>query len=76
MIWNRWGHSLALTKEKEVFVWGWGAEGALGLGNTEPKSTPTLLATLKGRPIRDIVAGSDHSICIAEDGTVYAFGRY
>jgi hypothetical protein len=42
-------HSVALTADDEVFVWGAGGGGRLGLGHTRNVQLPTRVAALCGR---------------------------
>ena len=40
-------HSMAMTKERECFVWGANFWGQLGLGDTNDRTSPTLLEGLE-----------------------------
>ncbi|KAF4688699.1 hypothetical protein FOZ60_002505 [Perkinsus olseni] len=70
-------HMLALTKDGEVFSWGyndfgqlgWGLHGVDVVGQQRPQKVPNLPTT-----IRDIAAGGGHSVAVGEDGSVYAWG--
>ncbi|CAA6668127.1 unnamed protein product [Spirodela intermedia] len=55
-----------LVGESEVFTWGKGANGRLGHGDTEDRTTPTLVEALKDKHIKSISCGSNFmaSICI------------
>jgi alpha-tubulin suppressor-like RCC1 family protein len=66
-------HSLALTDEGNVFAWGWGLLGQLGLGETQTVLNPTLIPTLP-RPIVAISAGGMHSACIDSTNECYSWG--
>ncbi|XP_076231996.1 RCC1 and BTB domain containing protein claret [Calliopsis andreniformis] len=67
-------HSVALTADGRIFTWGWGVHGQLGHGNTEEKTTPTLVTSLLGVVIRSINAGHAHTLVLSAEGIVYAFG--
>lgn len=67
-------HSVALTADGRVFTWGWGVHGQLGHGNTDEKTTPTLVTSLLGVVIRSISAGHAHTLLLSTEGIVYAFG--
>ncbi|XP_076673695.1 RCC1 and BTB domain containing protein claret [Andrena cerasifolii] len=67
-------HSVALTADGRVFTWGWGVHGQLGHGNTDEKTTPTLVTSLLGVVIRSISAGHAHTLVLSTEGIVYAFG--
>jgi alpha-tubulin suppressor-like RCC1 family protein len=66
-------HSLAVTADGTVYAWGSNDEGQLGLGASIPeKLTPTLVTALTN--IVQIAAGESHSLAMARDGVVWAFG--
>ena len=54
-------HVLVLTSSGEVWGWGNNAEGQLGLGNNTPQRQPVILPELRGKNIRQISAGRNHS---------------
>ncbi|XP_017786874.1 PREDICTED: probable E3 ubiquitin-protein ligase HERC1 isoform X2 [Nicrophorus vespilloides] len=56
-------HCLALTDKYELFSWGVNALGQCGNGNmNSPITKPQKIASLVGCPIRQISAGTSHSI--------------
>ena len=71
-------HSLALASDGTVYAWGYGADGRLGNGSTTNSSVPVAVTTagtpMAGKTITQIAAGSGHSLALASDGTVYAWG--
>ena len=67
-------HSLLLTSDGRVYACGSNGDGQLGLGDTNDRSTFTLVPTTTTAPIISIVAGSDHSLLLTSDGRVYACG--
>lgn len=64
-------HVLALTSAKELYVWGSGRHGALGLGDSNSKTTPT---KLDNNSWIAISAGQYRSHAIRSDGTLWAWG--
>jgi len=54
-------HVLVLLSDGRIFTWGNGLHGALGLGDLEPCSQPTHIASLSN-DIIDIAAGGWHSL--------------
>jgi alpha-tubulin suppressor-like RCC1 family protein len=69
-------HSLALKSDGTVYAWGNGYEGQLG--NTWYVSAPfgsavPVKADISG--VTAISAGSQHSLALKNDGTVYAWGN-
>ena len=68
-------HSVALTSGGDVFTWGEGAHGQLGLGDFRKQHTPRRVMELEGKMIVQITAGAYHTACIAEDHSVYCWGQ-
>lgn len=69
-------HALVLTSSGEVWGWGNNAEGQLGLGNNTTQRQPVVLPELRGKNIRQISAGRNHSAawtapitCVRTPGT-------
>ncbi|MCW1925976.1 choice-of-anchor D domain-containing protein [Luteolibacter arcticus] len=68
-------HTLALTSEGKVYSWGNNYTGQLGLGDTTDRTTPQLVqGALAGKTITSIAAAFSHSVALASDGTLYAWG--
>ncbi|ASQ44992.1 RCC1 domain-containing protein [Legionella clemsonensis] len=67
-------HTLFLSEAGEVFSTGSSYNGALGLGKIHHTKTPLRIEALSNKMIKKIAAGSFHSLCIDEKGTVYSFG--
>lgn len=71
-------HSLALKTDGTIWAWGRNAFGQLGDNTTDEQHTPVQVVTSNGTYLTDIVAiagGSDHSLALKADGTVWAWGR-
>lgn len=56
--------SMALTDAGAVYTWGHNADGQLGLGDTDRRIVPTLVAALQGTFINAIAAGHFHCAAI------------
>lgn len=67
-----WAHSLILTNTGQVYSWGYGEDGQLGLGQFKNIDTPTLIPTQS--PISTIYAGHSHSGFIDTHFNYYSFG--
>jgi len=57
-----------------VYTWGCGEAGKLGHGDEEPQLEPRRVAALDGRRVRCVAAGYGHSLCLTDDGCVFAWG--
>ncbi|CAN1191007.1 PH, RCC1 and FYVE domains-containing protein 1, partial [Linum perenne] len=57
-------HVAVLTSKSEVYTWGKGANGRLGHGDTDDKSSPTLVEALKDRQVKSIVCGTSLTAAI------------
>lgn len=60
-------HSVALTSKREVWVWGCGRNGRLGLGSSIDEPDPTLLDSLEGLEVLQAVSGFDHSLVLVAE---------
>jgi len=70
-------HSLALTREGDMFSWGCGPEGQLGLGEGKAHElvfTPRYINGLYGTPVVQIACGTHHSVALTAFKQVYTWG--
>ena len=70
-------HTACLTADGLVFVCGFGVGGRLGVGDMEGRvlHVPTLVrGELEGRKVLQVAAGGAHTVCVTDDGSVFAFG--
>ncbi|XP_042617880.1 probable E3 ubiquitin-protein ligase HERC3 isoform X2 [Cyprinus carpio] len=69
-------HSMALTKDGQVFVWGENSHGQLGLKKNHPSSPSAQhVQSLSGIPLAQISAGGDHSFGLSLSGVVFGWGK-
>ncbi|XP_052401862.1 probable E3 ubiquitin-protein ligase HERC4 [Carassius gibelio] len=69
-------HSMALTKDGQVFVWGENSHGQLGLRKDHPGSPSAQhVQSLSGVPLAQISAGGDHSFVLSLSGVVFGWGK-
>ena len=66
-------HSLALCSDGSVVAWGYNDEGQLGDGSTQTPILPVAV-DLGGKQITHMAAGQYHSLALATDGTLRAWG--
>lgn len=68
--------SVAVTAAGEVFVWGNGEQGQLGLGNQRKMiEVPCIVDALQSEVILDAVCGEASVICVSKAGTLYGWGQ-
>lgn len=71
--------SMALEKNGNVYAWGHNGYGQCGIdiekNIDDVTQTPTIIESLKGVKIAQLVAGNHHSIARTEDGDVLLWGR-
>ena len=68
-------HMLALTRDRRVFSWGYGAEGQCGHGNSLHLRTPRPIDALKHVLVSKIACGAWYSAAVSADGYLYTW-RY
>ena len=69
--------SLALQSNGSLRAWGRNVEGELGLGTTAGRNVPAALPSAAGRWALQgarLACGHDHSVVIAADGSLWAWG--
>jgi len=69
-------HTLALTEDGEVWVWGSGEFGRLGNGSTSDALTPEPSEVMSGiSGCKQVVCGEHYSGAVTDDGDLYMWGR-
>ncbi|OMJ93787.1 hypothetical protein SteCoe_3236 [Stentor coeruleus] len=68
--------SVCLNDLGQVYIWGNGEEGQLGLGNSVKNTNlPIMISSLRHEFIVDIVCMESSVICLSQSGNVYGWGR-
>eukprot|EP00752_Nemacystus_decipiens_P015195 g13530.t1 len=69
-------HCLAASKGGDLYVWGRGDSGQLGLGDRDSKQIPTLNAAFpEGTEISQVVVGENHSLAMTKAGGLFSWGH-
>ncbi|XP_029290713.1 probable E3 ubiquitin-protein ligase HERC4 isoform X2 [Cottoperca gobio] len=69
-------HSVALTTDGQVYTWGQGSRGQLGLGKCKPNiDSPQHLRSLSAIPLVQVAAGGEQSFALSVSGAVFGWGR-
>lgn len=69
-----YGHVAAVSDAGDVWTWGTGLQGQLGLGDLNNQAEPQLVATLQEKVIIAVSVGHSHSICISDEDLPYTWG--
>jgi alpha-tubulin suppressor-like RCC1 family protein len=72
-----YSHSLALTKDGQVYSWGNNGSGQLGNGTTDSSPVPVavdMTGVLDGKTVTQIAAGGFCSLALTSDGKLYSWG--
>jgi len=67
-------HTLLLTPTGTVEAWGLNMTGQVGNGTMTDQHSPGAVSGLSGVTITALAGGDEHSVALANDGTVYAWG--
>ena len=70
-------HTLAVTEAGELWVWGQGAQGRLGLNDGQDRLVPTRVDPqhFAHAPISAVAAGQSHSAAVTAGGALYTWGK-
>lgn len=69
-------YSVAISRERrEIYSWGWGDFGRLGLGDCRDVFIPTPVPGLSGKAILSAACGDTHTLVLMDGGEVFSFGR-
>eukprot|EP00397_Hematodinium_sp_SG-2012_P000868 GEMP01000869.1.p1 GENE.GEMP01000869.1~~GEMP01000869.1.p1 ORF type:complete len:986 (+),score=207.66 GEMP01000869.1:218-3175(+) len=67
-------HTLVISEHGQVYAWGMGNYGNLGLGTSEDVYEPRLVTALDQRHTVQVACGSKHSLALTKEGFVYSWG--
>ena len=68
-------HCLAIKGDGTVWAWGWNNKGQLGDGTNTKSTIPVQVSALTLTNIIAIAGGGEHSLALANNGQVLAWGR-
>ena len=68
-------YTMALTKEGEVYTFGKGKTGVLGLASLKKANQPTLVEGLKGKRVTEMSAGWKHCMVLVEEDSDSSSGE-
>ncbi|EKX31860.1 hypothetical protein GUITHDRAFT_47937, partial [Guillardia theta CCMP2712] len=67
-------HSVCLTEEGDMYAWGRGSDGQLGLGRMESSPVPRFVSSLGKQRIKWVSAGWNFTGAVTEEGRLYMWG--
>ncbi|XP_052190726.1 ultraviolet-B receptor UVR8 isoform X2 [Diospyros lotus] len=67
-------HTAAVTEEGELYSWGWGRYGNLGLGDRHDRLVPHKVSSVEGEKMVQVACGWRHTISVSSSGGLYTFG--
>ncbi|XP_035276081.1 serine/threonine-protein kinase Nek9 isoform X3 [Anguilla anguilla] len=68
-------HVVVLTQDRDVFSWGCGEHGRLGLDSEDDVASPMQVEVPKGATIASVHCGSDGTFLLTESGKILACGN-
>ncbi|XP_031387743.1 ultraviolet-B receptor UVR8-like isoform X2 [Punica granatum] len=67
-------HTAAVTEDGELYGWGWGRYGNLGLGDRNDRLFPVKVSAVYGEKMVMVACGWRHTISVSASGGLYTFG--
>ncbi|CCV64239.1 predicted regulator of chromosome condensation RCC [Alteracholeplasma palmae J233] len=70
-----YNYNVAIGKEGQLYAWGYGLGGQLGISPASNLNTPTEVAFFKDKKIVSVKAGYRHVLALTDQGELYAWGN-
>ncbi|XP_031486010.1 ultraviolet-B receptor UVR8 isoform X2 [Nymphaea colorata] len=67
-------HTAAVTDDGELYGWGWGRYGNLGLGDRNDRLVPQRVDATDGQKMALVACGWRHTISVSSSGRLYTYG--
>nr|KAJ0208253.1 hypothetical protein LSAT_V11C500282280 [Lactuca sativa] len=67
-------HTVAITEDGDLYGWGWGRYGNLGLGDRKDRNIPEKASVISGEKMILVACGWRHTISVSSSGDLYTFG--
>ncbi|CAM8947795.1 unnamed protein product [Rhodiola kirilowii] len=67
-------HSVAVSEDGELYGWGWGRYGNLGLGDRNDRLVPQKVHSFHGEKMTQVACGWRHTISVTSSGGLYTYG--
>ncbi|KAG8071013.1 hypothetical protein GUJ93_ZPchr0006g45541 [Zizania palustris] len=67
-------HTAAVTEDGDLYGWGWGRYGNLGLGDRNDRSVPEKVSSVEGEKMVLVACGWRHTMTVSASGSLYTYG--
>ncbi|XP_052141834.1 ultraviolet-B receptor UVR8-like [Oryza glaberrima] len=67
-------HTAAVTEDGDLYGWGWGRYGNLGLGDRDDRLIPEKVSSVNGQKMVLVACGWRHTITVSSSGSIYTYG--
>ncbi|KAG5412303.1 hypothetical protein IGI04_008622 [Brassica rapa subsp. trilocularis] len=67
-------HTAAVTEDGDLYGWGWGRYGNLGLGDRNDRLVPERVTSAGGEKMSMVACGWRHTISVSYSGALYTYG--
>ncbi|XP_059433394.1 ultraviolet-B receptor UVR8 [Corylus avellana] len=67
-------HTAAVAEDGELYGWGWGRYGNLGLGDRNDRLVPENVSAVNGEKMVMVACGWRHTISVSSSGALYTYG--
>uniref|UniRef100_A0ACD5UPU0 Uncharacterized protein n=1 Tax=Avena sativa TaxID=4498 RepID=A0ACD5UPU0_AVESA len=67
-------HTAAVTEDGDIYGWGWGRYGNLGLGDRNDRYVPEKVSLVEGEKMVLVACGWRHTITVSSSGSLYTYG--
>ncbi|CAI0405268.1 unnamed protein product [Linum tenue] len=67
-------HTAAITEDGELYGWGWGRYGNLGLGDRNDRLVPEKVSLANEEKMVIVACGWRHTISVSSSGGLYSYG--
>ncbi|KAL4588365.1 hypothetical protein LXL04_001249 [Taraxacum kok-saghyz] len=67
-------HTVAITEDGDLYGWGWGRYGNLGLGDRKDRNIPEKVSIISGEKMVQVACGWRHTISVTSSGDLYTYG--
>lgn len=68
------GHSVVISSDGQVYTWGVGKQGQLGLGSHENVQEPVIVMSLQKKTVTAVSCGISHTFYLMENNDVFSTG--